>query len=214
MKHRKDDLLGIRKARFASFVLLLICFAAMLVVIVLAAEKTQAYIASVAIIAALVASWWFVYRHILYREAGFFGSLAAEIRDVHHRLRMLESAVRQIGDGVVIVADDGDFVLVNETAKRLLTAFDGDLDGPRYDEYAAGFSGKLERSAILEAAQENRQAELISVGGQYYKIGYVSLIPEKDRGQSAVAVISDVTEYTNVENMQSEFIANVSHELK
>ena len=214
MNHRKDDLIGIRKARFASFVLLFVCFAAMLVSFVVCTEKEQVYIAAVAIIVVLVFLWWFLYRRVMFSEAEFFEALAKDMRSVHRRLRILESAVRQTFDGVVIVSEGGDLVLVNETAKRLLAAYDGDLDGARYDEWASGFSEKLTRKAILDAAHENRQHETISVQGQVYKIGYVALVPEKGLGNGAVAVISDVTESAKVERMQIDFVANVSHELK
>jgi two-component system sensor histidine kinase VicK len=214
MKYRKDDLNGIRKARFASFVLLLVCFAAMLVILVLLSGTTQAYIASIAVIAALALTWWFVYRRILYNEAKFFEAIAIDMRLVNRRLRTLESAVRQISDGVIIVANEGDLVLINETVKNLFAAYDGDLDGARYDEYATGFNEKLERSAILSAANEGRLPETVNVDGQVYRFGYVALTEEKGFEQGAVAVISDVTETTKTERMQTEFVANVSHELK
>ena len=214
MRYRKDDLIGIRKARLASFVLLLACAAALVVILVLEEDKKLAYIASAIVIAAAVVSWWFVYRWIFFGEAEFFDALSDDVNAILHRLRTFESAVRQIGDGVVIVSEDDDLVLVNETAKRLFAAFDSDLDGSSYDEYAAGFSEKLERATILDAAGEGCPPETITVNGQYYKIGYVALAPEKGRGRGAVAVISDVTESTNVDRMQSDFVANVSHELK
>jgi two-component system sensor histidine kinase VicK len=112
------------------------------------------------------------------------------------------------------VANDGDIVLINESIKNLFVAFDGDLDGQRYDEYAAGFSEKLERDAILTAAKEGSPPETITVDGQVYKIGYVALAAEKGLDHGAVAVVSDITESTKTESMQTEFVANVSHELK
>ena len=214
MGYREDYLVGIRKARLASFVLLLTCFAALLVLFVLIEERQLLYIAAAVVIAVHVAFWWFVYRRILLSEAEFFEAVAEDMYAVHFRLRTFESAVRHISDGVVIVSEEDDIVLVNETAKRLFAAFDGDLDGSHYDEYAAGFSEKLERATILEAANESLPPETISVDGQYYKIGYVALVPEKGRWRGAVAVISDVTESTKADRMQSDFIANVSHELR
>lgn len=215
MNYRKDDLIGIRKARFASFVLLFAGFVAMLVnFIVFSGNQTTIYIVSAIIIAALLICWWFVYRRILYEEAAFFERVAVELRLLNHRLRMLESAIRGIGDGVIIVADDGEFVIINETVKKLLAAFDSDLDGARYDEYAAGFSEKLECAYILTAAREGGPSELVNVDGQIYKIGYAALLPEKGKGFGAVAVVSDVTENTKAERMQIDFVSNVSHELK
>jgi len=214
MNLRKDDLDGIRKARFASFVLLLISFAAMIIIIVLLSGTVPAYIAAACVIAALILCWWFLYRRILFSEAKMFEAYWDDIRVVNRRLRTLESAVRQISDGVIIIANNGELVLVNETIKNLFVAYDGELDGQRYDEYAAGFSEKLERAAILSAAGEGRGAETISISGHAYKIGYVSLAAEKGFGRGAVAVVSDITEITKTEKMQIEFVANVSHELK
>jgi two-component system sensor histidine kinase VicK len=214
MKYRKDDLDGIRKARFASFVLLLVSFAAMIIFIVLLSGTAGIYITALIVIIVLVLIWWFLYRRILFGEAKLFNDYWEDIRAVNRRLRTLESAVRQISDGVIIVANDGEIVLVNETVKNLFVAYDGDLDGQRYDEYAAGFSEKLERAAILSAAAEGLTSETINISGQVYKIGYVSLMAEDGFGKGAVAVISDITEITKTEKMQIEFVANVSHELK
>ena len=214
-KFRKDDLIGIRKARFASFVLLFVCFAAMLVIFILLPEGgTEVYLAFVIVLAVLLTLWWFIYRNILYGEAAFFEALTSDMRSVHSRLRILEATVRGIPDGVVILAENGDLIFVNETAKNLLAAFDDDLDDARYDEYAAGFSKGLERAAILEATEKGSPPETVCVNGQHYKIGYVAFVQEKNKERGAVAVISDVTENTKVENMQIEFVANVSHELK
>ena len=213
MGHRKDDLIGIRKARFASFVLLLVCFAAMLIIRELAAGQAQAFTAAAIVIGALIFAWWFAYRQILYDEAIFFEEFAEDMRSVYRRLRILESTVRQIEDGVVIVAEEGGLVLMNETVKRLFTAVDTDIDGPAYDEYAANFSDKLERAAILTAAREGSAPVTICVEGQYYRIGCIPLAAEKDRGRGAVAVISDVTESEKAEKMQVDFISNVFHEL-
>ena len=207
-------MIGIRKARLASFVLLLACFAAMLVVHVVMGGSDYIYVAFAIVIGVAVVCWWIVYRSIFFEEVAFFEALADDVNTFLHRLRTFESAVRQIGDGVVIVAEEVDLVFVNETAKRLFAAFDSDLDGFRYDEHAAGFSEKLERATILAAAEDGRPPETVSVDGQFYKIGYVALVPEKGRGKGAVAVISDVTESTKADNMQSSFISNVSHELK
>jgi len=214
MGYREDYLVGIRKARLASFVLLVTCFAAMLVLFVLIENREQLYIAAAINIAVHLVLWWIIYRRILLSEAEFFEAVAEDMHAVHFRLRTFESAVRHISDGVVIVSEDDDLVLVNKTVKTLFFADDDELYGSLYDEYAAGFSEKLERKAILEAANENLPPETIYVNGQYYKIGYVALVPEKGRWRGAVAVISDVTESTKAERMQSEFIANVSHELR
>ena len=214
MGNRDDYLVGIRKARLASFVLLLTCFAAMLVIFVLLQDREQVLAAAAVIIAAHIVLWWFIYRKLLISEGEFFEEISEDMYAVQFRLRTFETAVRQIRDGVVIVSENDDLVFVNDTVRGLFVAYEDDLDTLRYDEYASGFSEKLERAAILEAAKESHPSETINVDGKFYKIGYVALVPEKGKWRGAVAVISDVTESTKADRMQSDFIANVSHELR
>ena len=66
----------------------------------------------------------------------------------------------------------------------------------------------------MSAAGEGRPPETINISGQVYKIVYVALASEKGQERGAVAVISDITESTKTELMQTEFVANVTHELK
>ncbi|GHU63674.1 hypothetical protein AGMMS49983_07660 [Clostridia bacterium] len=140
--------------------------------------------------------------------------MAADFAAADYRLRLLESAVRQIGDGVIILAEGGDFALINEGAKTLLGLDDNDISGQDFDEVATGFSEKLEKKSIIEAAQEGRSGETVTVDGRYYRLGFASLRDEDGAARGAVCVISDVTESMKAESMQTDFVSNVSHELK
>jgi two-component system sensor histidine kinase VicK len=182
----------------------------MLVVFVVLGSGMPAYIASAIIIAALIVAWRVYFWRIFYSEAEFFDALATDL----NRLRRLEAAVRKIEDGVVIITENKELILINETAKKYLAVVDGDLDGSRYDEYAADFSGKLARSMILDAAKEGKPPVTIEMKEKTFRIGYVAVRSKKEELLGAVAVISDVTDRTNLENMQIDFVANVSHELK
>lgn len=122
----------------------------------------------------------------------------------------LEGLLQGMADGVLAVNEQGEILFLNQSARQLLEK-PGLSNGSRLE-------GSLLISRIanlMKGAIDKGEAKKESVGGaanekQY--LVYVSPIEGPER--SALAVITDVTRMRKLEQMRSEFVANVTHELK
>ncbi|MCL2492711.1 MAG: cell wall metabolism sensor histidine kinase WalK [Clostridiales bacterium] len=129
------------------------------------------------------------------------------------RVSLFETAVSRTGDGILILDAEGNFLFINEAAKQALGVTASDIEAGRYDEVVSGFSVKLQRESILNAASEGDTEERVNFAGGIYRVRFRRLQQEGARA-GTVCVISDITESYKAEDMQTDFVANVSHELK
>lgn len=129
-------------------------------------------------------------------------SVAASERD---RSR-LAAAVAEASIGILLTDDSGEVVFANEIASGFL--------GARHGEAVA--EARMRQSieaAILNRRPEHREIEIFTPQRRHLDIRAIPLeLGVESLG--AVAYVVDVTESRRVDAMRSDFIANVSHELK
>jgi signal transduction histidine kinase len=149
-----------------------------------------------------VRRWW-RRAAILRREIRTLeGSVAESERD---RAR-LAAAVTEAPIGILITDDEGVVLSANYPASRFL--------GARHGEAVA--EARLRQSiekAMLDRRPVRRELEIYTPQRRYLEIGALPL-EHGVESIGAVAYIRDVTHDRRVDAMRSDFIANVSHELK
>lgn len=124
--------------------------------------------------------------------------------------KQLEGVLQGMNDGVIAASRDGTILFLNQSAGRLLG----------FPLLSAG--RKLEGSLLINRISERMKAalkgdcaekqDLEAEDGKQYSL-YTAVIPgQKDA--ASLAVITDETRIRKLERLRSEFVANVTHELK
>jgi PAS domain S-box-containing protein len=127
----------------------------------------------------------------------------------------MDSIMHNVGEGVVVVGNDGNILMANPAARKLL--------GGQTSQAVVGQALKEtlheEHSLVLTKGSPESVTE-IEVAGQNTDTRRVlrtsnAVIEDSDgRTIGMVSVLSDITKMKEVEQMKSDFVANVSHELR
>lgn len=145
--------------------------------------------------------------------------LQREKKRVLDEKERVDTVIRNLAEGLLVVDKEGKVVLMNPAAERLLGIKQSDKvgrplkDGLREEHLVAMASGNL-KDPEGEGA---KNVELISFNDETKRILQASTaVIENENGQTVgmVSVLSDVTRQKALEEMKSKFVANVSHELR
>jgi two-component system sensor histidine kinase SenX3 len=114
---------------------------------------------------------------------------------------LLEQAVDALGVGVVVASAEGEIVFRNSIA--------GGLTGALHSDVLVDEAIEVHLRGALDGETRRQTIELF---GPPRRVVSVSATPLDDGG--AVATIEDVTERSRLDAVRTDFVANISHELK
>jgi two-component system phosphate regulon sensor histidine kinase PhoR len=142
-------------------------------------------------------------------------SLQSQLHRITENESRLQSVLENMTSGVLLVDQTDKIVLVNRSAEELLGYYPDDLLGKRYTEVARPleFSGMVRECA--EAGEPVRDEFIFYFPEERILEVNVNPLRETDGEWAGVLVVlRDITVFRRLERMRSEFVANVSHELK
>ena len=135
--------------------------------------------------------------------------LQAKIREVVDKQNRLESILRSMESGVIAVDGDDTVITINPYAKRVF-GIRRDISGEKISKYIKDYDIN---TFLNEEDDSEKEVKILHPVERELRIKKASIIDGIDRIGKVIAV-QDISNIKRLENMRSQFVANVSHELK
>ena len=136
------------------------------------------------------------------------------ISEISYEKNKLETIIKQMADGMIAVDLFGHIIHANDAARIMLRVTDEDVNQLAFDDLIMRYSDTLTLSGILDKLEQGAQEETFVYGGATYEVRFDRFHDESGRYNGVIILLQDVTERKKIDDMQVDFVANVSHELK
>ncbi|WP_150267150.1 two-component system histidine kinase PnpS [Paenibacillus tepidiphilus] len=141
-------------------------------------------------------------------------SLQAQLKTIRDNEDLLQSVLDNMTGGIVMINELEEIALLNRAAEKLLNVQNSEMAGRSYKELKHHY----EISRLIEEGVSNREAihDERSIYNPTERIVRLDGVPMVQDGsyRGMLFLLQEVTEIRRLEKMRSEFVANVSHELK
>ena len=138
--------------------------------------------------------------------------LKENLNEMTRQKKQIETMILHMTDGIIAFNMQGEVILVNPAATRLLRLLPQDKDFNTIFNKKIFLDINMEKIIYLENWTSSEQK--ITIGDKYLNMFFAQFKDENDRPSGIMVLIQDVTEHVKLDNMRKEFVADVSHELK
>ena len=137
--------------------------------------------------------------------------LKEQLSEVSTKKNQIETILRHMTDGIVAFNMDGEIILINPVAKKLLSI--GPEDST-FEDIFNKFKLDINMEKIIYLENWTSSEQRVEVDDKFINIYFAPFKNQDDRPDGVIAVVQDITEHVKLDNMRKEFVADVSHELK
>lgn len=131
--------------------------------------------------------------------------------EVSTQKNQLETILLHMTDGMIAFNREGEIILINPAAKKLLSIRPEDNT---FNDIFKKFNLNINMEKIIYLENWTSTEQRIEVEDKYVNVFFAPFKDSSDRPEGVIAVIQDITEHVKLDNMQKELVADVSHELK
>jgi two-component system phosphate regulon sensor histidine kinase PhoR len=145
-----------------------------------------------------------------------FDTYSSGLTSSHFAAKFLDSALREMREGLLVIDDDMRVVASNRAARNLFSDLNDVIDSRRLTELTRN---PAIYDAFLDAVRgKERTGVKVETYGQERRVFDLRVVPLRATNGhgsgGAVGVFFDVTRLERLEIIRQEFLSNVSHELR
>lgn len=136
--------------------------------------------------------------------------LEHSLNEINEKQNKLEAILQSMESGVVAIDNNKNIITINNYAKKLFGVEENIVGKP-----VKSLSGEIDfQTAFSRDTSDIKEIRITIPSAKYLRVRSGDIIINNHQHIGAVAVIQDITDLKKLENMRTEFVANVSHELK
>lgn len=142
-------------------------------------------------------------------------SLQEKMLHIREKEGQLESVLDNMINGIVMIDADGRILLLNRMAEEVLGFSSRELAGRHYSEAKQQFElSQMIGEGLARREHLHDEVTFYYPEERLVEITLVPIFQTGDEFAGVLLVLQDVSAIRRLERMRSEFVANVSHELK
>ncbi|HWQ77695.1 MAG TPA: ATP-binding protein [Anaerovoracaceae bacterium] len=136
------------------------------------------------------------------------------LSEISNEKSKLETILKYMADGLIAVDLSGHIIHANPAAMNMLNITADDMENKHYDDIIRDYNENLIFEKLRENSRDGGIADIFFFGGSTFAVRYDRFKDENAQDVGIIMILQDITERQKFENMQMDFVANVSHELK
>ena len=142
-------------------------------------------------------------------------SLQSHVNEIEESEKQLNSILSNLVSGVILINDKGIVELTNQATERFLSKHSSKIKGRDY-KYILGPLGvdNLVEATIDDNVKQHDEAHIYFPEESILDVHIAPYYTQGWLQRGAIVVLHDITAIRKLEKMRSDFVANVSHELK
>jgi two-component system phosphate regulon sensor histidine kinase PhoR len=143
-------------------------------------------------------------------------AISKQVTEISEEKSKLEGLLNNLLSGVILISQDGRIQYVNRSAEKILHVHRASIIGFHYQDLLEEYGLRSHVDKALNKG-ENYQEQLTFKKANIIHVADVNILPIRNINRlihSVIVVLYDISEIKRLEQVRTEFVANVSHELK
>lgn len=136
------------------------------------------------------------------------------LSEISNEKSKLETILHYMADGLIAIDLSGRIIHANPAARQMLGLTDPELELKNCNDILRKYSRIFDLENLKENCKEGSGQEIFNYGASAFAVRYDRFRDENEEDVGIIIILQDITERQKLENMQTDFVANVSHELK